>query len=61
MFFRIAKDGNILDETVKDTSGDRLFDEQAMRAVKMAGPFPPLPDGYTDNDLGVYFEFTYRE
>lgn len=61
IFFKIGKDGVISDEKIKEDSGDRLFDEQAMRAVKLASPFPPLPEGYPDNDLGVYFEFTFRE
>jgi protein TonB len=61
IFFKIEKDGSLSGETIKEDSGDRLFDEQAMRAVKLAGPFPPLPEGYPDSDLGVYFEFTFRE
>ena len=61
VFFRILKDGSVSEINLKDSSGDKLFDEQALRAVKLAGPFAPLPEGYADNDLGVYFEFTYRE
>jgi TonB family protein len=61
VFFRITKDGSVPEVSLKDSSGDNLFDEQAVRAVKLASPFPPLPDGYPDNDLGVYFEFSYKE
>ena len=61
VYFKILKDGNVSEVSLKDSSGDNLFDEQAMRAVNMASPFPPLPEGYAENDLGVYFEFTYRE
>ncbi len=61
VYFKILKDGSVSEVSLKDSSGDQLFDEQAMRAVKMASPFPPLPEGYAENDLGVYFEFTYRE
>jgi protein TonB len=61
VFFKISRDGSVNSETIKDSSGDSLFDDQALRAVTMASPFPPLPDGYPDNDLGVYFEFTFKE
>jgi TonB family protein len=61
VYFKILKDGTVSEVTVKEGSGDRLFDEQAVRAVKLASPFPPLPEAYAENDLGVYFEFSYRE
>jgi len=61
VFFRIVKDGSVSEVKLKDSSGDSLFDEQAVRAVKLASPFPSLPEGYPDNDLGVYFEFSYKE
>jgi TonB family protein len=61
VFFRINRDGGVAEVNLKDPSGDSLFDDQAVRAVKLASPFPPLPEGYAEKDLGVYFEFTYRE
>jgi TonB family protein len=61
VYFRIQRDGTVTEATVKKSSGDTLFDQQAVRAVKLSSPFPPLPDGYRDADLGVYFEFAYRE
>ena len=60
IYFKILRDGTVSEVNVKDSSGDKLFDDQALRAVKLAG-FPPLPEGYADSDLGVYFEFSYRE
>ena len=61
VFFRIGRDGSVQEVNLKDSSGDSLFDEQALRAVQLASPFPPLPEGYPDKDLGVYFEFSYKE
>ena len=61
VFFRIQKSGTVSEVNIKETSGDSMFDQQAVRAVKLASPFPPLPDGYSDSDLGVYFEFTYKQ
>jgi TonB family protein len=61
IYFKIQKDGRITDIAVKTSSGEQLFDQQAVRAVSLADPLAPLPDGYSDTDLGVYFEFQFRE
>lgn len=61
VYFRIEKSGILSELKIKDTSGDKLFDEQALRAIELSGPFPPLPSGYKDDNLGVYFEFAFSE
>ncbi|HBU69549.1 MAG TPA: hypothetical protein DEE98_04100 [Elusimicrobia bacterium] len=61
VYFRISKDGVISELKLKESSGDGLFDQQALRSVAISGPFPPLPQGYAEEDLGVYFEFSFRE
>ena len=61
VYFKIQKDGNVTALSVKNSSGDSLFDQQAVRAVEIAAPFPPLPAGYNENDLGVFFEFSFKE
>jgi protein TonB len=60
VFFRIARDGSISSVEIKKSSGNNRFDLNAVNAVKRAGKFAPLPDGYRHNSLGVYFEFKYR-
>ncbi|MFC1501240.1 energy transducer TonB [Elusimicrobiota bacterium] len=61
VFFRIQNDGSLSEISVNKPSGDGYFDQQALRAVTLASPFPPLPAGYKENSLGVYFEFFYSE
>ena len=61
IYFKVSKTGNVGEVFVKQSSGDSLFDSQAVRAVKLADPFPPLPFGYEDNELGIYFEFSFKE
>jgi len=61
VFFRILRDGSIAALAIKTSSGDDTFDQQALRSVELAGPFPPLPSGYTEDDLGIYFEFAFKE
>jgi TonB family protein len=40
---QIADNGTLLNATVDLTSGDRVFDDSALRAVYQASPFPPAP------------------
>lgn len=61
IYFKIMRSGAIESAIIKNPSGDTLFDQQAIRAVKLSSPFPPLPAGYNENTLGVYFEFAYKE
>src|SRR3989339_436027 len=59
VFFRILRDGSITALAIKTSSGDDTFDQQALRSVELAGPFPPLPSGYSEDELGIYFEFAF--
>ena len=60
VYFRIEKDGFVRNVEIKESSGDEGFDENAIRAVQLASPFAPLPEGYNQEHLGVYFEFKFR-
>jgi protein TonB len=57
VYFRVERSGRVGGIEVRESSGDFLFDQAAMRAVADASPLPPLPDGYTSDFLGVYFDF----
>jgi TolA protein len=60
VYFKILKDGSISDGGKKKSSGDKLFAQRAEGAVKLSGPFPPLPQGYTEDSLGIFFEFSFK-
>jgi len=60
VYFKIAKDGFVSSTVIKESSGDDSFDQNAIRAIELASPFAPLPDGYKEDSLGVYFEFKFR-
>ncbi len=60
VYFRIERDGFVKNVEIKESSGNESFDENAVRAVQLASPFAPLPDGYAQEHLGVYFEFKFR-
>ena len=58
VYFRIDRNGRLaLQPQVTSDSGDSLFDQSAQRAIFSAAPFPPLPQVYEGNSLGVRFAF----
>lgn len=57
IYFRITSGGRITETRVETSSGSFLFDQAAQRAVRASDPMPPLPDGYSGDYLGVYFDF----
>lgn len=44
--FIIDKNGNIYDIKLAESSGDSELDEQWMKIIKQASPFPPLPEHF---------------
>jgi outer membrane biosynthesis protein TonB len=59
VYFRILRDGNIVETKVEKTSGIDLFDQSAMRAIISSAPYPPLPNEFTGEYLGIHLEFEY--
>lgn len=51
--FRIARDGAVSELSLVKTSGNRAFDDAALRAVQNAAPLPPLPASFLSDSLGV--------
>lgn len=40
---QITEDGKLVEASIDSSSGDKLFDSSALRAVFHAAPFPPVP------------------
>jgi protein TonB len=55
--FRILANGTVQDVELAKSSGYSSFDLAAMRAVQTAAPFPPLPRGYREGELGLNVVF----
>ena len=53
LHFRIQRDGTIIELRLVESSTSSTFDEAAIRAVSASSPLPPLPKGYTRDDLGI--------
>jgi len=54
---RILRGGAVEGISFEKRSGNNYFDESAMRAVRKASPFPPLPEGMGDDgiEMGIRF------
>lgn len=57
IYFRIDRSGKIHEIEVAEPSGSLVFDLAARSAVEASDPMPPLPEEYSGDYLGVYFDF----
>ena len=58
---KILKNGVVADLSFEKRSGNRYFDESAMRAIKKASPFPPLPEWIKTKSIEVGLRFHSSE
>ncbi|HUM15040.1 MAG TPA: TonB family protein [Candidatus Nitrosotalea sp.] len=58
--FHIAKDGRLEFIELRHSSGTQILDEAAMTAVKLAQPFPPVPDDIAKSTLAINGQFRYQ-
>jgi len=57
--FTILKDGRLYGVKLIQSSGYHLLDDEAVRAVKEAAPFNPIPDRLHKDHLNILASFTY--
>jgi len=57
--FVIGSDGQLRRLEIGKSSGNPVYDQLAMRAVRDANPFPPLPAGFGKPTLTVGLQFIY--
>jgi len=58
--FHIAKDGRLEFIALRNSSGVAILDDYAMTAVKLAQPFPPVPDEIAKQTLAINGQFKYQ-
>jgi colicin import membrane protein len=53
----IERDGRIQKSWFEKKSGNALYDQTTMRAIKKADPLPPIPKEFSDNtfEIGIRF------
>lgn len=57
VYFRIKRDGTIVDPRVHESSRNQAVDMLASGAIKRSEPFPPLPVEFGGDYLGIYLCF----
>jgi TonB family protein len=58
---RILRNGAISGIIFEKRSGNRYFDDSAMKAIKKASPLPPLPEWIRDNSIEIGIRFHSSE
>jgi TonB family protein len=61
VYFRLKRSGSVDEVRLETSSGNSYFDRTALRAVRSASPFPPLPRAFTESYLGIHFTFLQRD
>lgn len=61
VYFRIYRNGSTSDVEVRQSSEIPSLDLSAKRAIQNAQPFPPLPDDYTKDYLGIILLFEHSK
>ncbi len=59
MRFIINQDGSLAEVTILRSSGVALLDHEAVRAIRNASPFPPLPKRMNTERLSITATFEY--
>lgn len=59
--FGILANGEVVEVELAERSGDRIFDESAMRAVRKANPLPPPPEAYRNEFTRQKIEVVFGE
>jgi TonB family protein len=58
---RISRSGALEHMGFEKRSGNRYFDDSALRAVKKSSPFPPLPSWIMDSSIEIGIRFHSAE
>jgi colicin import membrane protein len=54
---KVRKDGRIVDISVDKRSGNRIYDESILRALKAVDPLPPIPASLNVDTIEIPFRF----
>ena len=58
---KVRKDGKIVDINIDKRSGNRIFDESILRALKAVDPLPPIPASLNLDTIELPFRFRPEE
>ncbi|MCX8256417.1 protein of unknown function [Beijerinckiaceae bacterium RH AL1] len=58
--FTVARDGRLVSSSVAKPSGDAAIDRRAVEVLASAAPFPPMPQGLTDDSLSFTVPLRFK-
>jgi TonB family protein len=60
--FEIARNGEVNPTRIRvmQSSGNRAYDQVAVRAIADSSPFPPLPDDFKDVQVRIVIQFLFE-
>lgn len=61
VYFKIFRNGEISPLEIQESSGIRSLDLSARRAIQSSAPFPPLPNDYEGDFLGIHLIFEHNK
>lgn len=61
VYFKIFRNGEISSLEIRERSGIRSLDLSALRAIQSSAPFPPLPNDYEEDFLGIHLIFEHNK
>jgi len=58
--FRLGRDGSLVDCNIEKSSGHTILDKHAIKAIRLANPFPPFPENIMVQFLNIHASFSYQ-
>ncbi len=58
--FKLDKNGNLIKCNIDRSSGHEILDTHAIKAIRLANPFPPFPENIMVQFLNINASFTYQ-
>lgn len=58
IYFQVLKSGRVVNLRVEKSSGVEAFDDACLLAVERSAPFPPLPDEFVEEIIGITLPIT---
>jgi periplasmic protein TonB len=60
IIFRLERNGNLVNSRIARSSGYQILDNESIRAIEMASPFPPFPETIPVEFLNINASFAYQ-
>jgi TonB family protein len=60
VIFSLTRGGNLIQSKIIDKSGYKILDEEALKAIRAAAPFPSFPEHIKASRLNIKATFDYR-